>query len=80
MAAMEISVIITTVTITTATKGENFPSKTRILYIRPSTDKIEIARLVLDEKKCCNPKEVHFRKTCPKFDKVFAFHGYPLQF
>ena len=61
-------------------KGENFSSKTGILYIRPSTDKIEMTTLVQDEKKCYKPKKVHFGKKCPKFNKIFTFHGYLPQF
>ena len=51
-----------------------------MLYFPPITDKTEIARLVLDEKKYCNPKKIHFRKKRPKFNKISAFQGYLPQF
>ena len=70
-----ISVIIATVA-----KRIKFLSKTGILYIWPSTDKIEMTTLVLDEKKCCNPNKAHFGKKCPKFNKILAVHGYLSQF
>ena len=57
-----------------------FYQKTGILYIWPSTDKIEMTTLVLDEKKCCNPNKVHFGKKCPKCNKILAIHGYLSQF
>ena len=51
-----------------------------MLYFPPTTDKTEIARLVLDEKKYCNPKKIHFGKKYPKFNKISAFQGYLPQF
>ena len=63
MVAMEIEKKNTiSVIIATVAKRIKFLSKTGILYIWPSTDKIEMTTLVLDEKKCCNPNKAHFGK------------------
>ena len=73
-------------------KEKNASSITRILKIRTTTEKIDLAGWVLSEKKVVTSKNLYFEKKGPEvkkhlhlnfltaFHKTFTFHDYLPQF